>query len=210
MARLRDQQKRLTILETSKMLFSQKGFFNTSISDIVHETGFPVGTIYTYFRNKEEIIQIIVAEGWEEFRKSLVGAIRSEASAERRLHMVIDRFLPELLKDLDFINILLSEAIQYTRIEEKIEDLTSIVSSLIPQAAQSGLQDAPTFPLTRKQLETALMIYFLGIMDAARISRSASVGVTVADILDFTRMSVNQSLGIAPQRSDPLSQSTAQ
>lgn len=209
MARLRDQQKRLTILETSKMLFSQKGFFNTSISDIVHETGFPVGTIYTYFRNKEEIIQVIVAEGWEEFRESLVGALRSESSPESRLHLVIDRFLPELLNDLDFINILLSEAIQYTRIEEKIEDLTSIVSSLIPQAAQSTGQDAQSFSLTRKQLETALMIYFLGIMDAARISRAASVGVTVADILDFTRLTVHQSLGIAPQTGDPLAQPTA-
>jgi AcrR family transcriptional regulator len=180
------------------MLFSQKGFFNTSISDIVHETGFPVGTIYTYFRNKEEIIQVIVAEGWAEFRESLVLALATQSSAEERLHTVIDRFLPQLLNDLDFINILLSEAIQYTRIEEKIEDLTSIVASLIPSAESSGPIRRSPVVLTRRQLETALMVYFLGIMDAARISRSASVGVTVADILDFTRMSVNQSLGIDP------------
>ncbi|WP_455383482.1 TetR/AcrR family transcriptional regulator [Salinispira pacifica] len=209
MARLRDQQKRLTILQTSKMLFSQKGFFNTSISDIVHETGFPVGTIYTYFRNKEEIIQVIVAEGWAEFRESLVEALDAQASAEERLHIVIDHFLPTLLNDLDFINILLSEAIQYTKIEEKIEDLTSIVASLIPASKGSGgLQGGPV-ALTRRQLETALMVYFLGIMDAARISRSASVGVTTSDILDFTRYSVHQSLGIAPHSSSAPAQTSA-
>ncbi|HUX13938.1 MAG TPA: TetR/AcrR family transcriptional regulator [Spirochaetia bacterium] len=196
MARLRDQQKRRTILETSKMLFSQKGFFNTSVSDIVHETGFPVGTIYTYFRNKEEIIQVIVSEGWYEFRESLVQTLAMQSSPEGRLRTVIDLFLPRLLNDLDFINILLSEAIQYTRIEEKIEDLTSIVAGIIPSAENGNSADTPPIELTRRQLETALMVYFLGIMDAARISRSASVGITVPDLLDFVRISVHRSLGV--------------
>ncbi len=210
MARLRDQQKRRTILETSKMLFSQKGFFNTSISDIVHETGFPVGTIYTYFRNKEEIIQVIVSEGWHEFRESLVQTLAAQSTPENRLRTVIDLFLPRLLNDLDFITILLSEAIQYTRIEEKIEDLTSIVAGLIPSAENGNSGETPPFELSRRQLETALMVYFLGVMDAARISRSASVGVTVTDILDFVRISVHRSLGVAPGESIALPQASSQ
>ena len=63
MARMKDETKRQSILESSKMLFSQKGFFNTSISNIVRETGFPVGTIYTYFKSKDEIVRSIVEEG---------------------------------------------------------------------------------------------------------------------------------------------------
>ncbi|HUX50250.1 MAG TPA: TetR/AcrR family transcriptional regulator [Spirochaetia bacterium] len=187
MARLKNEKKRQTILETSKMLFSQHGFFNTSVSDIVHETGFPVGTIYTYFRNKEEIIQSIVEEGWQEFRRDLVQSVDGRNNSLDRLRIVIDVFLPRLLEDLDFINILLSEAIQYTRIEEKIDELTSIVSSIIPAA---GL------PFNRSQLEAGLMVYFLGILNAARIARSSSVGVTIADIMSFTRITIEQSLGV--------------
>jgi AcrR family transcriptional regulator len=197
MPRLKDEQKRLTILATSKMLFSQNGFFNTAVSDIVHETGFPVGTIYTYFRNKEEIVQTIVSEGWQEFRQALVESIAEKDNQIDRLRIVIDRFLPELLQDLDFINILLSEAIQYTRIEEKIEDLTSIVASVIAAEDQTDRQNAMDLPLTRRQLEAGLMIYFLGILNAARIARSSSVGVTLTDILGFTRLTIEQSLGIS-------------
>ena len=197
MARLKDEQKRLTILETSKMLFSQQGFFNTSVSDIVQETGFPVGTIYTYFRNKEEIIQTIVSEGWKEFRGALMESIASQKRQIDRLRIVVDFFLPRLLQDLDFINILLSEAIQYTRIEEKIEDLTSIVAGLIATGDDRSVAGMPSLPLSRRQLEAGLMVYFLGILNAARIARSASVGVTTEDILAFTRLTIEQSLGVS-------------
>lgn len=186
MARLKDEQKRKAILETSKMLFSQKGFFNASISDIVQETGFPVGTIYTYFKNKEEIIQMIVEEGWTEFRDALEAALRSRSRPEERLGVVIDEFLPSLLEDLDFISILLSEAIQYTRIEQKIEELTTIIASLIP--------DSESLHLSRRELETALIVYFLGILHAARISRNAAVGLTVKDLTEFVRNTVSQAV----------------
>ncbi|MCK4541287.1 MAG: helix-turn-helix transcriptional regulator [Spirochaetales bacterium] len=63
MARMRDESKRTAILEVSKALFSKQGFSNTSISDIIRGTGFPVGTIYTYFKNKEEIVTVIAKAG---------------------------------------------------------------------------------------------------------------------------------------------------
>lgn len=200
MARLRDAQKRRAILETSKMLFSQKGFFNASISDIVHETGFPVGTIYTYFQSKEEIIQVIVEEGWHEFRETLQKALAAHTDPEKRLSVVMDEFLPALLEDVDFINILLSEAIQYTRIEKKIEELTTIIASIIPNAGSGTATAGRSTPappgLTRKELETALVVYFLGILNAARISRNAAVGITVEDLTKFIRETVRQSTGL--------------
>ncbi len=66
MSRTRDENKRIAILQASKMLFAQKGFFNTSIADIVRETGMTVGVIYTYFTSKDAIVRSIVEEGWAE------------------------------------------------------------------------------------------------------------------------------------------------
>jgi TetR/AcrR family transcriptional repressor of nem operon len=46
---------RQKIIEKSMQLFSVKGYFNTSIADIVKETGLTKGGLYGHFRNKEEI-----------------------------------------------------------------------------------------------------------------------------------------------------------
>ena len=41
-------------------VFSEKGFFNTKVSDIVKEAGVAQGTFYLYFKNKEEIFLKII------------------------------------------------------------------------------------------------------------------------------------------------------
>lgn len=51
------QQKRSKeeILTATLRLFSAKGYFSTSMQDIRQEAGVSIGTIYHYFKNKEEI-----------------------------------------------------------------------------------------------------------------------------------------------------------
>ena len=193
MARMKDETKRLSILESSKMLFSQKGFFNTSISDIVRETGFPVGTIYTYFKSKDEIVRTIVEEGWQRWYEQVEQACDTESSSEQKIRILIDRFIPELFEDLDFINILLSEALQYTRVESKIEKLTDLIFSLVkPIAVRSQmLQD-----LSRDSFQAALIIFLLGILDAARLARSSSIGLKESHITGFMKMLIENVLGV--------------
>ena len=153
MARMKDETKRQSILESSKMLFSLRGFFNTSISDIVRETGFPVGTIYTYFKSKDEIIKCIVEERWQQWYDQLEQAPASEDSPEAKIRVLFDRFIPELFEDLDFINILFTEALQYTRIEEKLEKLTDLAFSLLkPLTPNSRMLQG----LSRGSLQAAL------------------------------------------------------
>jgi AcrR family transcriptional regulator len=193
MARMKDETKRQSILESSKMLFSHRGFFNTSISDIVRETGFPVGTIYTYFKSKDEIIKSIVEERWQQWYEQLEQACASESSPETKIKILIERFIPELFEDLDFINILLAEAIQYTRIEEKLEKFTDLAFSLIkPLAPHSQMLQN----LSRDSLQAALIIVLLGILDAARLARSSSIGLKESHITGFMKMLVENTLGV--------------
>ena len=50
------EEKRNIIVLASIKLFSQKGFQKTSIDEIAKSVGVAKGTIYLYFKNKEEII----------------------------------------------------------------------------------------------------------------------------------------------------------
>ncbi|RLC27354.1 MAG: TetR/AcrR family transcriptional regulator, partial [Deltaproteobacteria bacterium] len=48
-------QTRRNIIEKSLQLFSVKGYFNTSINDILDATGLTKGGLYGHFRSKEDI-----------------------------------------------------------------------------------------------------------------------------------------------------------
>jgi AcrR family transcriptional regulator len=193
MARLKDENKRALIIESSKMLFSRKGFFNTSISDIVKETGLPVGSIYTYFASKDEIMRVIVEEGWQDLYGRLLATVSSQQSDQSKLKAIIENFLPEILKDVDLINILLSEAIEFTKIEEKIEVLSVMMFELIRSVSK---KNPPTRGFNKRFIETALTVYFLGILNAVRLARVSSINIKETDVIEFLKTSVENSMDI--------------
>jgi AcrR family transcriptional regulator len=192
-ARNRDENKRKAILQTSKLLFAQKGFFGTAISDIVRETGMTVGTIYTYFTSKDEIVHAIVEEGWSELYSRLERDLGAAVSPEDKLRLLIERFIPEVVKDVDLISILLSEAVTYTRLEEKIERITDLVFSLTRSLAAGN---HPLEAFTRQTLRTAIVVIFLGIMSTVRIARASSLGISNRDIVSVVKVLARESLRI--------------
>ncbi len=54
------QSTKEKLINSAIKVFSEKGFFNTKISDIVNEAGVAQGTFYLYFKSKEDIFLEIV------------------------------------------------------------------------------------------------------------------------------------------------------
>ncbi len=83
MARERDELKRDAILREAKRLFAERGFHATSVQDIVRGIDMPVGSVYTYFENKDDILRQAIEEGWSSFYDALEEACRNEPSPPR-------------------------------------------------------------------------------------------------------------------------------
>ena len=194
MARALSNEKRIMIVETSKRLFAERGFAATSVADIARIAELPVGSIYTYFSSKEGLIRAIVDEGWADFRSRLQESFATTESPEEMFRLLLDTFLPELLADLDFITILLTEGIVYTRIEKKAQELSSLISSILAPI----IHQAPSLKdFTPTDMEAALLVYFLGVLGAVRIAKAANLSITSSDVLAFLRLSIRNGLGVA-------------
>lgn len=59
------EARRDQILKSAEKVFSEKGFQNSTISDVAKETGVSDTTIYEYFSSKEELLFSIPREGIE-------------------------------------------------------------------------------------------------------------------------------------------------
>ena len=59
------------ILKAAEKVFSEKGFQNSTISDVAKETGVSDTTIYEYFSSKEELLFCIPREGIELSKRML-------------------------------------------------------------------------------------------------------------------------------------------
>src|SRR5919112_569049 len=59
--------KHEAILRSAIRVFSQNGYFNSKVADIAREAGIADGTVYLYFKSKEEILHSIFDRAMEEF-----------------------------------------------------------------------------------------------------------------------------------------------
>lgn len=64
--RLRDENKRKLIVQTAVKLFSELPFHKVRLDDVAEAAGVGKGTVYIYFKNKEELYYSLVYEGFAE------------------------------------------------------------------------------------------------------------------------------------------------
>ena len=59
--------KREAILRSAIKVFAQKGYFNSKVADVAKAAGIADGTVYLYFKSKDEILHSIFDRAMEEF-----------------------------------------------------------------------------------------------------------------------------------------------
>jgi AcrR family transcriptional regulator len=70
-------QRRATLIEAAAKLFVEKGYEATTMDEIAAAANFAKGTLYHYFANKAELLQVL-REGFE---KEIMGRVRSRVES---------------------------------------------------------------------------------------------------------------------------------
>ena len=78
----RTKERYERILQDGFNLFLKNGYKNTSLNDLVAQSGGSLSTIYKYFENKEGLFKAIVIEGIEKFSKDLETKININENLE--------------------------------------------------------------------------------------------------------------------------------
>ncbi len=87
--------KRGAILRAAIQVFAHNGYFNSKVADIAREAGVADGTVYLYFKSKEEILHSVFDRNMEEAiadgKKRLEGISDPRERLRRIAHMHLDR-----------------------------------------------------------------------------------------------------------------------
>lgn len=67
---------RKNISKAAEQLFIQKGIENTSMNDIAEASGYSKATLYVYFKNKEELVGILVLESMQKLYNYIDAALK--------------------------------------------------------------------------------------------------------------------------------------
>jgi TetR/AcrR family fatty acid metabolism transcriptional regulator len=100
-ARTSVPDKRTAILNAATSVFAEKGFFNAKVADIAAAAGIADGTVYLYFKSKDEILHSIFDRAMAEFIDEGRSELEKIGSPERKLSKIAELHLAWLGADRD-------------------------------------------------------------------------------------------------------------
>jgi len=100
---------RTEILQTALKLFSESGFHNVTMNEIAKGSEFAVGTLYKFFKNKEDLYRALIVEKAEEFHSASMDAIKIRGDETVKIRACIEAKIQAFVDNLDFIRLYFAE-----------------------------------------------------------------------------------------------------
>ncbi len=93
MARPRSEDKRNAILEAATRLFAERGLTAAPTSEISKQAGVAEGTLFTYFKTKDDLINALYREIKLELADAMMSDFPRKKNVRTRLRHVWDRYV---------------------------------------------------------------------------------------------------------------------
>jgi len=93
--------KREAILRAGVKVFAEKGYFNAKVADVARVAGIADGTVYLYFKSKDEILHSIFDQAMEKFLSEGRRELARFGSPVDRLKKIAELHLKHLGDDRD-------------------------------------------------------------------------------------------------------------
>ena len=86
---MRDPGKPQQIVDAAVRVFARTGYYNSRVSDIAREAGIASGTIYLYFKTKDEILVTLFRDKMAEWVEFVRGEIATEPDPVAKLRRLV-------------------------------------------------------------------------------------------------------------------------
>jgi TetR/AcrR family fatty acid metabolism transcriptional regulator len=143
MARRRSDDKRERILQAAVRVFARKGYFGARVAEIAKKAGVADGTIYLYFRNKEDILVSLFDEVMSEHIARAREEVRAAKGARAQLSAIAAHHLRLFSGNEDLAVVFQVELRQSTKFLERftaswLQDYFALLGEVIAGGQREG------------------------------------------------------------------------
>lgn len=139
-------------------VFAEQGFFQSTISQIAREAGVADGTIYLYFKNKDDILLQFFGYKTKQVFQSFREELDKADSARDKLRNLIRRHLEEFQNDKNMAVVYQAEARSNSRLVEKqLKEMSKMYLDITAEIIEQGQEEGQI----RKDLYLSLVKRFI-------------------------------------------------
>jgi AcrR family transcriptional regulator len=155
------------ILDAAMLVFARSGFHEARMDDIVQESGLSKGTLYWYFKSKEEIITAISQRLFATDIQQVESLLKAEGTVSERLQQLIRDRVQGLQEMSDVVAILFefyAVALHQDGVRQSIKTYFQNFHELLVALIQQGIERGEFRPVDVLAAATALDAVFEGLI----------------------------------------------
>jgi len=151
--------KREAILRAAIKVFAKKGYFNSKVADLAGEAGIADGTVYLYFKSKDEILHSIFDRAMAEFIEDGRRKLEGIEHPAQKLRKIAELHLEKLGADRDLAIVFQVELRGSTKFMQEFSAAGfAEYLDIIRQTIESG-QKSGDFRIDVKPVVSAKILY---------------------------------------------------
>ncbi|MGB5812011.1 MAG: TetR/AcrR family transcriptional regulator C-terminal domain-containing protein [Polyangiales bacterium] len=177
------QDKRARILSAAIKVFAKNGFYATRVSEIAKAAGVADGTIYLYFKNKDDVLISIFEDGIRQLITVLRDVATSDDTVEQRIKRIIELQLGLLEDQRDLAEVMTVNLRQSSKLLKQygaplFKEYLDVIAGIVEEGQQQGVfrKGINSRIVARAlfgALDAILLTWALGEADPAALRRSA-------------------------------------
>jgi TetR/AcrR family fatty acid metabolism transcriptional regulator len=141
---MKDENKHQKILQAAIKVFSEKGFYNSRVSEIAKEANVADGTIYLYFKNKDDILISLFEEEFGKVVRDMRAALAQEKDALQKIKRFAITHLSIVSKHPHLAEVMGVEVRQSTKfmkeyVNQPFIEYLNLIRSVVTEGQEKGL-----------------------------------------------------------------------
>ncbi|TFH63771.1 TetR/AcrR family transcriptional regulator [Peribacillus frigoritolerans] len=142
-----NRPKYTQIIDAAVIVIAQNGYYQAQVSKIAKQAGVADGTIYLYFKNKEDILISLFHEKMGYFVEQIEEEIKGKTTASEKLHVLIQKHFQNLSEDVNLAIVTQLELRQSNKeLRLRINDVLRGYLNLIDQIIIEGKENGEFLP----------------------------------------------------------------
>lgn len=138
----KNKPKYKQIIEAAVEVIAENGYYNSQVSKIAKKAGVADGTIYLYFKNKEDILVSVFEEKMGQFIDEIASSIDKLPSADEKLLTLIKMHFRQLANDHHLAIVTQLELRQSNKgLRLKINEVLKSYLAVIDQIVKEGIEE---------------------------------------------------------------------
>ncbi|WP_158598355.1 TetR family transcriptional regulator [Falsibacillus albus] len=172
------RKRKAEIAEAARKIFIQKGFEQTTMTDVVNFTGFSRGSVYQYFSSTDEMFRFLTDQSDSGFENTIQTLLQKHGSAWN----AIDEYLAAIQEnfidnELGFGIVQFEYFINSARKEERANYLLTRYNSAVKSFSDlihHGIQNGEFKPI---QPVEAIVLFFINVTDGLLMQRLLTINI---------------------------------